>query len=414
MTAKHRTPLIVTSGLSPDANRDLANRLRGSSRGTAVVHHDLRQVSSGVVLRTVWLGSSESHTTLELAHGCVSCTLREDLLPLLRRLAARPDVERIVLRLDESLEPEQVGWAIHHVLVDDRPVIEDVEIEAVVTAFDAGDWLHDALGDETMAERGLPGSPDDERTVAQVALAQVEFADVLVYAGDLPDAWTLAKTNAVLRRVAPTAPIVGLSAVSRDVLLGAVPHHARRGAAEDPHGSLLRGEPPLHTDCGVTVVPFSARRPFHPERLHEAIDVLLDGVVRTRGRVWIASQPDTALWIESAGGGLGVGRLGPWLDSPEAPSWEDVSRERRALASLRWDPFFGDRHQELVVITHDAEPRGIEAALRAALLTDEELAQGRDVWTRYPDPFGQWHEEPCDDIERPETEAITHRKGTEK
>lgn len=446
MTPKHRTPLILVSGLSPGANRDVTSLLRGDDQRAAVVHHDLRRISSGVVLRTVRLGPDESHTALELAHGCVSCTLREDLLPLLRSLSADPGVERIVLRLDESMEPEQVSWAIHHVLVGDRPVIEDVEIELVVTAFDAGSWLDSAIGDETLAEHGLLGAPDDERTLAQVALAQVEFADVLVSAGAPPDAWTAARTNAVLRRVAPAAPVVALPDLSkgteeaepcgtaRDRLLRMLPSHARRGEVEDPHGSLLRGEPPLRPDCGVAVAVFTARRPFHPGRLYDAIDVLLDGVVRTRGRAWIASQPDTVLWIESAGGGLRIGHLGAWLDSAGAPAWDDVSGERRTLASLRWDPAFGDRHQEIVVVTHDADPQHIEETLRAALLTDTELAQGRQVWTCWADPFGQWqqdwqqdwqedrqegwqegrYDDPRDSTERADVRASAHGEGNEK
>lgn len=410
MTDKHRTPLILISGLSPDANQELVDQLR--EPGTAVVHHDLRQVSSGVVLRTVHRGGSTSLTTLEPAHACVSCTLREDLLPLLRRLAAAHDVERIVVRLDEAMEPAQIAWAIHHVVVGDRPVIEDVEVEAVATVFDTGRWFHDAIGDETLAERGLRASADDERALAQVALAQLEFADVLVSTGAPSDAWTAAKTSAVLRRAAPTTPILELAATNWRALRDAVSPDARRGTVEDPHGYLLRGQPPLDTDCGVTVVPFSARRPFHPGRLHEAIDVLLDGVVRTRGRVWIASQPDVALWIESAGGGLGVGHLGPWLDTPDAPRWEEVSSERRTLASLHWDPFYGDRHQEIVVITHDTEPRVIETALRGALPTDDELAEGRESWVRYPDPFAKWHEDPCEDIDPAGTS--THQGRTEE
>jgi hypothetical protein len=113
----------------------------------------------------------------------------------------------------------------------------------------------------------------------------------------------------------------------------------------------------------------------------------------------VASQPDVAFWIESAGGGLGLGHAGPWLASPDGPEWTDVSPERRTLASLRWDPVHGDRAQELVVVTDQATPDEVEAALRGALLTDAELAEGPEAWLRYPDPFGDWHEEPCEDSE---------------
>lgn len=160
-------------------------------------------------------------------------------------------------------------------------------------------------------------------------------------------------------------------------------------------------------DCGVGLLSFTAPRPFHPKRLHEAIDVLLDGVVRTRGRAWVASQPDVAFWIESAGGGLGIGHAGPWLDSPDGPEWTDVSPERRTLASLRWDPVWGDRAQEIVVVTDEATPEEVEAALRGALLTDDEMSED---WSSYDDPFGDWHEEPCEDTEVTPKHTAANRK----
>lgn len=399
MTENPRVPLVLISGLAPGPNADLADRLRLAGPGTAVVHHDLRQIHSGVVKRRIQLRDRDQLTILELAHGCVSCTLREDLLPLLRRLARMPEVRRIVVRLDEAMEPEPVSWALRNVLVGERPVIEDVDLRAVLTVVDCEGWLADATGDETLIERNLQASPEDERTVAQVALSQVEFADLLVLAGAATDAWSAAKAAAVLDRVAPSIPRIELSTVDAKTVLDAVPAGARRGEVTDMHGPLLYGEPPLHTDCGIALLTFTSQRPFHPERLHDAIDVLLDGVVRTRGRVWVASQPDMALWIESAGGGLGIGHAGPWLAAPDGPDWADVSPDRRTLASLRWDPLFGDRAQELVVITDQATPDEVEAALRGALLTDEELAAGEEEWLRYPDPFGEWHEEPCDDTE---------------
>jgi G3E family GTPase len=394
-----RVPLFLISGLDPGSNSVLADKFRAGAPGTAVVHHDLRQITSGIVRRRIQLGPRDQLTVLELAHGCVSCTLREDLLPLLRRLARMPEVERIVLRLDEAMEPEPVSWAVHNVLVGDRTVDTDVDLRAVFAVVGRESWLTDTTGDDTLAERGIRASPEDDRTVAQVALAQVEFADVLVLGGSATDAWSAAKSSAILDRVAPSIPRVELSGVDACSLVAAVPADARRGEVTDMHGPLLRGQPPLHADCGIGLLTFTAQRPFHPERLHDAIDVLLDGVVRTRGRAWVASQPDMALWIESAGGGLGIGHAGPWLDAPGGPAWGDVSAERRTLASLRWHPEFGDRAQEIVVVTDQATPDEVEAALRGALLTDAELAAGTEAWLAYSDPFGEWHEEPCEETE---------------
>ncbi|MFD8497816.1 ribosome hibernation factor-recruiting GTPase MRF [Amycolatopsis sp. NPDC059657] len=406
MIENQRVPLVLISGLSPGSGT-LAALLR--TEGTAVVHHNLREITSGVVRRRVQLGGRDQTTTLELAHGCVSCTLREDLLPLLRKLSRMPQVTRIVLKLDEAMEPEPVGWALRNVLVGETPVIDDVEPVGVFTVVDCESWLDDVSGDDLLGERGLLASPEDERTVAQVALAQVEAADVLVLSGAAPDAWTAAKASAILDRVAPSIPRVELSTLDSTTVLGLVPADARRGAVTDMHGALLRGQPPLHTDCGIALLTFTAQRPFHPERLHEAIDVLLDGVIRTRGRAWVASQPDVAFWIESAGGGLGIGHAGPWLAADDGPDWADVSPERRTLASLRWHPEHGDRAQEIVVVTDRATPDEVEAALTGALLTDEELAAGPPAWQCYPDPFGSWHEEPCEDTEE-DLQPVSNRK----
>lgn len=409
--ALRTVPLTLIAGVAERGSQELAAAFRAVP-GTAVVHHNLRQVTEGVVRRRLQLGPKEQLTVLELAHGCVSCTLREDLLPLLRRLSQLPEVSRIVVRLDEAMEPEPVCYAMENVLVGDLPVTDFVELDGIITVLDLATWLEDATGDDPLTERGLIASPEDERTLAQVLLAQVEFADVLVLDGQAPDGWTAAKTTAVLDRVAASVPRIPLAGLSAEAALAAVPETARLGELTDMHGPLLRGQPPLGADCGVSTVLYSSRRPFHPERLHDALDVLLDGVVRTRGRVWVASQMDTALWMESAGGGLGIGQAGAWLAAEDGPAWEDVSAERSAMASLMWDPRFGDRGQDLVIVTHRATPQEIEDALDAALLTDDELAAGPEVWAAYPDPFVEWHSEPCEDTEVPDSHADAQTRGS--
>lgn len=386
MPTEIRTPLVLIAGIARQPATALAERFRSDDR-TVVVQYCLREVTQGVVRRRLQLGPRDQLSVLELAHGCVSCTLREDLLPLLRQLAKRDGVDRIVVRLDEAMEPEPVCYALHNMLVGDRSMDEFVFVEGVITVVDDATWFQDATSDETLADRGLMASPEDDRTLAQVVIAQAEFADLLVLAGRPRDTWTASRGNALYDRIAPGTPRVALTGVTAAAALAAIPSDARRGALTDPHGPLLRGEPPLGPDCGVTTLLFSDHRPFHPERLHAAIDVLLEGVVRTRGRAWVASQPDTALWIEAAGGGLGIGHAGPWLAADDGPGWHEVPAERRALAALRWHPTFGDRAQELVVIAHGADPAEIESAITGALLTGDELAAGPAAWASYPDPF---------------------------
>ncbi|ASO21353.1 G3E family GTPase [Actinoalloteichus hoggarensis] len=413
-TAERRPSLVVVAGLAADAAEQVADRMCGPA--TAVIHHDLRLITQGVVRRRLRAYGADVTTAVELAHGCVSCTLREDLLPLVRRLVDDARLSRIVLHLDPVLEPEAVCWALHHVLVDDRPILDDVQMAGVLTVVDERTWLDDAAGDEALAERGRTASIDDERTVAQVLVGQVEFADALVRAHTAEEPWTAARTAAVFDRLAPTAPRAALADLDVDALLARVPAAARRGTVDDAHGPLLRGQPPLDSDCGVHTVLFQERRPFHPGRLHEAIDVLLDGVIRTRARLWLATRPAETLWLESAGGGLRVAPAGPWLAASDAEAWAAASAERQAAAALRWDAVYGDRVQEFVVITHRADPEEICAALRDALLTDAELAEGAEAWQRYDDPFGAWHSDPCedDDTGRDGTDVVVVERKDER
>lgn len=390
-----RPELLVLCGLHAPGAEAVIARISALDPDVAVLHHDLRDIGSGHVHRRLRHGDRDEWTVLELAHGCLSCTLREDLLPQLHLLGRPGGPRRIVLHLDPALEPEQVCWSLARVLVDGAPITARVDLRGVVTCIDSGSWLDDATGDLTVGERGMAELPDDERTVAQVAVGQAEFADVLVHTGTA-DAWQLARTDAVLERLAPGVPRMFLSGLDARVLLTDLPPTARRGRPDDVHGPLLRGQPSLARDCGVQLSVFSARRPFHPERLHDAIDALLDGVVRTRGRIWLATRPEAVLWLESAGGGLRIGHAGEWLAAGDAATWAAADPERRALASLGWHPRFGDRAQDIVVLSHDADPTGIEAALATALLTDAELAAGEAAWRTFPDPFGWWHTDPCD------------------
>lgn len=412
------TGLTLVCGADRAAAAAVAAAVR-PARGVLVAP-DLRGLGEGVVHRQVVDDEGAADTVLELAHGCVACTLREDLLPLLRRLALDPAVRHVVLLLDPGMEPEAVAAALHTLVPDgaEGPVTDVLALRGVVGVIDAETWLEDAGGDDPLAERGRALTVDDERTVAQMVVAQAEFADVLVVAGRCPTPWDRVRLEAVLDRLAPRAERLtvadppaatpematelGAEIVTRLAALGP---GARRGVPEDAHAPLLRGQPPLARDAGVSLLHVGHRRPFHPERLHTAIDVLLHGTIRVRGRVWVASQPEHVLWLESAGGALQVGVAGTWLAAGEP--WDGVDDERRAAAALRWDERFGDREQQLVVLVHDADPAGIVTALDAALLTDEELAAGEAAWRRFPDPFEHRHVDPCAELPGVVDEAFT-------
>ncbi|HUE33586.1 MAG TPA: GTP-binding protein [Mycobacterium sp.] len=377
-----RTPVILVAG-QKDTDPVVGALLR--TPGTVVVEH---RFDGHVVRRTMVTLRHGVLTTaeagLELAHGCVSCTIRKDLLVLLRQLHRRDDIDRIVVHLAPWLEPEPICVAIDHVRVRvapgyvDGPAALDVSIAAVVTCVDSSEWLNQALGEPEL---------DDGRTCAQVVVGQAEFADIAVL--NHPDAFVAA----VLRRLSPRARIrVGADDIEHT--LDNLYRDARRGRSDDPHGSLLAGQPPLDSRGPINLVEFNARRPFHPQRLHACLDLLLEGVIRTRGRLWLASQPDQAMWLETAGGGLRVSSAGKWLAALTGPELADIDAERRLFAELRSDEQYGDRHTAMTILMCGADAAAIRDGLNGALLTDDELRSPQD-WIHYDDPFGDWHEEPC-------------------
>jgi G3E family GTPase len=377
-----RTPVILVAG-QKDTDPVVGALLR--TPGTLVVEH---RFDGHVVRRTMVTLQhgvlTTAETGLELAHGCVSCTIRNDLLVLLRQLHRRDDIDRVVVHLAPWLEPEQICLAIDHVRVRvapgyvDGPAALDVAIAAVVTCVDAAVWLIEALGDAQL---------DDGRTGAQVVVGQAEFADVVVLNRADPF------VAAVLRRLSPRARIrVGADGIEH--ALDNLYRDARRGRSDDPHGPLLAGEPPLNSRGPINLVEFNARRPFHPQRLHACLDLLLEGVIRTRGRLWLASQPEQAMWLESAGGGLRVSSAGKWLAAMTAGELADIDAERRALAELGWDDHYGDRHTAMTILVCGAHVDDILDGLDGSLLTDDELRSPQD-WIHYDDPFGDWHEDPC-------------------
>ena len=392
-----RTPVVLVAGQGQ--TEDVVDVLADRS-GTVVVRH---RFDGQVVVRSVSTREATSEWPLELTRGCVACTVRDDLLVLLRRLHRRSDVQRIVVHLMPWLEPEPVCWAINNVRVRvgpgyvDGPAACDVRIDAVVTCVDSAHWLQQAVGDDEL---------DDGRTVAQVVVGQAEFADVLVLSRPEP------KTLAALRRLAPLSRItIGTARV--EVALANLESGTRRGRSDNPHDPLLAGEPPLDPDGDVGLMVFTARRPFHPQRLHATLELLLDGVVRTRGRLWLANRFDDVMWIESAGGGMRFEYAGRWLAAMSSSERAYADPQRSALAAADWHDRLGDRHVSITVLVCGAEPEEIVDGLRGALLTDDELSRPEE-WPTYADPFGDWHEDPCEEMSEHAGEHADAHEGEDR
>jgi len=132
-----------------------------------------------------------------------------------------------------------------------------------------------------------------------------------------------------------------------------------------------------------------ARRPLHPGGLHDALDEITEGVLRSRGHFWLASRPGLVMIWESAGG-LSIGPVSGWLADVPDEHWNTVDDERRlAAAAVDWGSYYGDRHHHLAFVGIDLDPVRLHRTLTRCLLTDEELSRGEDAWRELPDPFAR-------------------------
>ena len=253
---------------------------------------------------------------------------------------------------------------------------------AIITVVPA-DLLLDGLTDDRLLRDLHPHHTDnDERSIGDLVARQIEQADGVLLTGQLDDEWETEQLRVLLRRLSPWAVH----------LRPGDPFTAVRGRTH-PVDAMTRGlrgyavgvhEPiPSHA---VSACVFRARRPFHPGRLHDALDEITHGVLRSRGHFWLASRPDLVMTWESAGG-LSIGPHSGWLAQLPDEHWDEVDAERCLAADLEWDPYYGDRHHHLSFTGIDIDPVGIHRTLAGCLLTDDELSRGERHWRRLADPF---------------------------
>ncbi|PZG01750.1 cobalamin biosynthesis protein CobW [Micromonospora deserti] len=394
--ADTRPSLTVLSGFWPAATYAVARTLLAADPALLLVRHDLTAVRNGTVHRVVRTGEGLlEDERVALAHGCASCTLREDVLPTLARLARTHPHRGLVLMLPEVVEPEAVAAACAHCLVDGAPITDLIQVDSYVTVVDAEHLLDGLASTDDLTTLGIHAADNDDRALADVVVRQIEYADTLVLWGQSRDgAYDTSRLSVLLERMVPWAAQVRVDGDVVDAAeLTRQLRDTHRHRPETP-GVLARGlegyavgvhEP--HPDCGVVSAVFRARRPFHPRRLHDVLEDVNAGVIRSRGHLWLASQPETVIAWDFAGGGLGLGSLGHWLAALPDAHWDHASAHRRLAAALDWDPYYGDRHQHLVFIGLDLDPTDLHRALAACLLTDDELADGEDTWRTYDDPF---------------------------
>ncbi|MEU5874644.1 GTP-binding protein [Glycomyces sp. NPDC047369] len=390
-----RPALTLLTGFAPETVRAAADLLTRADPTLLVIGYDLTALAAdGAVRRTVrdGRGTVEDERTV-LEHGCLSCTVRDDLLPALVRLARERPGSDIALVLPPSMEPDTVTAACAWCEIDGRPVAEAVRIDSVVAVCDPATLLDTLDSDQDLADRGLQAAEDDARSVADTAARQIEYADtVLLWAPGADADFEHTRLAVLLQRLNPWARHLVVD-LDDEAWLSARLRRSGRFDPDgpEPYGRGLEGysvgchEP--EPDCGVVAALYRARRPFHPGRFHDALPKLAGATIRGRGHLWLASQPDVIAAWESGGGGVAMGGMGRWLAATPDAEWDESSPERRVNADLHWDADYGDREIQLAFVGLHFAADELAAVLDACLLTDEEAAAGPDAWREYADPF---------------------------
>ncbi|MFD3675656.1 CobW family GTP-binding protein [Streptomyces sp. NPDC058613] len=369
-------PVVIVGGLHSDARKEVVDRLLRTVPGSVALHHDLATAPAGTVRRLVRDASGElSRGEAPLVNDCACCALREDLVPELERLAADGTTRLAVVELWDSVEPKAMAEVVTAHGGD------ALDLTGVITAVDPALVLPYLVNGDDLAEVGLAAAATDQRTVGDTWARQLEYAPVLALvdseAANDEDRALLAQLHPTARRVpAASGELARAAFAGFDVETAA--------AAQHPACALL---PQEAEEAGVTTFVWHRRRPFHPERLYDALEDLCCAAARSRGRFWLADRPDTLLAWDAAGGALCVENAGPWLASLPDAAWDMVPPMRRAAASLDWHPEHGDCCQHLVFTSPALDRQGLEHLLESCLLTDAEFAAGRDAWKALPAAF---------------------------
>ncbi|MEV5663527.1 CobW family GTP-binding protein [Streptomyces flaveolus] len=380
MSSSTALPVVIVGGLHADARRAAVARLLADVPGSVVLHHDLATATAGTVVRTVRDATGVLSTgEAPLVNDCACCALREDLVPELERLADAGGTPLAVVELWDSVEPRAMAEVV---------TAGGFTVTGVITAVDPALVLPYLGNGDDLAEGGLAAAATDQRTVADTFARQLEYAPVLAVA-DSPEADD--EDRELLSQLHPTArrvpighgdPAGAPSALARAAFAGFDVEAA--AAAQHPACALLPAEADAH---GVATFVWRRHRPFHPERLYQALEDLTCAAARSRGRFWLADKADALLHWDAAGGALCVESAGPWLASLPDAAWELVPPVRRAAAALDWHPEHGDRCQHLVFTSPGLDRDGLERLLESCLLADAEYAAGRAAWRRLPPAF---------------------------
>ena len=400
MALNTRLPVTVLSGFLGAGKTTVLSHILNNRQGkkVAVIVNDMSEINidAAIVQNEVSFNRSEEKL-VEMSNGCICCTLREDLLEEVNKLAQDGRFDYLVIESTGISEPLPVAETF--TFADENGVsLSDVaKLDTMVTVVDAVNFLRDYGKAKPLQDTGESLGEEDERSVADLLVDQVEFADIiLISKTDLVEPADIERLSAILKTLNTDAQIIPITQgqVDIDAVLSTGLFNFERAQQAPGWLKEMRGEHvPETEEYGIGSFSYVARRPFHPEKFYQFLHSAqkYGKLIRSKGYFWLASRPEFAGQWSQAGGIARYGFAGMFWKAVPKENWP-TDEEYLASIKEQWVEPFGDMRQELVFIGQGLDKAEMTQALDDCLLSEAEVLQGKAYWKTLNDPFPAWEQ----------------------